>query len=72
MGELHVVFAVLKAIGKFIDNSGLDQAFIEAGIYGPSTMEQIKRRKTYETFYKRLLHFILGIVPNVIREIFSV
>ena len=33
MGELHVVFAALKCIGKFIDNSGLDAVFIEAGIY---------------------------------------
>ena len=31
MGELHVVFCALKAIGKLIDGSGLDQAFDEAG-----------------------------------------
>ena len=39
MGELHVVFAALKAIGKFIDNSGLDNCLIKSGIYGPATME---------------------------------
>ena len=42
MGELHVVFAFLKCIGKYIDNSRLDDIFIEAKIYGPSTMEKMK------------------------------
>ena len=35
-GELHVVFAMIKAIGKYIDSSGIDQAFIEAELFrGP-------------------------------------
>ena len=42
LGDLHIVFAVLKAIGKFIDNGGLDNCLIESGIYGPATMEKIK------------------------------
>ena len=45
MGELHIVFAVLKTLGKIIDGSGLDQSFIEARIYGPNTVEQIKNGK---------------------------
>lgn len=31
MGELHVVFCVLKCLGKLIDGSGLDNVFHEAG-----------------------------------------
>ena len=31
IGELHVAFTSLKALGKLIDGSGLDQAFEEAG-----------------------------------------
>ena len=31
MGELHVVFCALKVLGKLIDGSGVDQAFVEAG-----------------------------------------
>ena len=31
MGELDLVFCVLKVIGKSIDGSGLDQVFEEAG-----------------------------------------
>ena len=32
IGELHVVFCVLKVLGKMIDRSGLDQVFEEAGL----------------------------------------
>ena len=45
MGELHVVFTVLKVLGKIINNSGLDLSFEEAGIYGPATLCQIKEGK---------------------------
>ena len=33
---------MLKVLGKYINNSGLDQAFEEPEIYGPATIEQIK------------------------------
>ncbi|XP_066919527.1 uncharacterized protein [Clytia hemisphaerica] len=45
IGELHVVFCVLKCLGKLIDGSGLDKAFHEAGIYGLPTVDQIKDGK---------------------------
>ena len=54
LGELHSEFAMLKSIGKYIDNSGLDQAFIEAEIYGNATIEQIKggkhMKRSFEAF----------------------
>ena len=54
MGKLHTVFAMLHSIGKYIDSSGLDKAFIEAEIYGPATMEQIKSgkhmKRSFEAF----------------------
>ena len=40
-GELHVVFAFLKVLGKYISCSGLDQVLVDAGIYGPTTLGQI-------------------------------
>ena len=56
LGELHTVFAMLKSIGKYIDNSGLDQAFIEAEIYGNATIEQIKggkhMKRSFEAFQR--------------------
>ena len=33
VGELHVVFAMCHAIGKYIDSSGLDKLFTHCGIY---------------------------------------
>ena len=41
LGELHIVFAFLKTIGKYIECSGLDQIFVEANIYGSTTLDQI-------------------------------
>ena len=52
MGELHVVFAMLKVVGKYIDASGLDESFVEADIYGPNTLEQIKRGKHYKRSFE--------------------
>lgn len=40
-GELHIVMAALRAIGAYIDNSGIDTCWIEAELYGPSTVKQI-------------------------------
>lgn len=40
-GELHIVMAQLKTIGAFIENSGIDMAWVESDIYGPSTVKQI-------------------------------
>ena len=57
MGELHVVFTVLKVLGKIINNSGLDLSFEEAGIYGPATLCQIKEGK--QLYHSLKAHFVL-------------
>ena len=40
-GEFHIVMAQLKTIGACIEHSGIDMAWIEADLYGPSTVSQI-------------------------------
>ena len=45
LGELHIVFAMIKVLGKYIENIGLDRLFIETGIYGKTTLGQIKNGK---------------------------
>ncbi|CAH3164811.1 unnamed protein product, partial [Porites lobata] len=40
-GELHVVMAMLRTIGSYIDSSGIDMCWIESELYGPSTIKQI-------------------------------
>ena len=43
--ELHVVFWALAALGKYIEGSGIDQAWVEAGLYSPSTITKILQGK---------------------------
>ena len=38
---MHAVFAHLRAIGRFIDNSGIDEAWIQADVFGPVVVKQI-------------------------------
>ena len=40
-GELHILMAQLRTIGAFIENSGIDIAWIESDLYGPNTVKQI-------------------------------
>ena len=44
-GELHIVFWALAALGKYVEGSGIDQAWVEAGIYSPTTVTQILNGK---------------------------
>ena len=46
LGQLHILFAMLKVIGK--NFSGLDEVFIKADIYGPTTLQQIIKGKHYK------------------------
>jgi len=73
---------MLRSIGKYINSSGLDQIFIEANIYGPATMEQIKGGKhmkrsveAFTSIYTALFHLYVEqimqenpILERVIRE----
>ena len=40
-GELHILIPQLRAIGAFIDNSGLDMCWIESELYGSATVKKI-------------------------------
>ena len=61
LGELHISFAMLKVVGKYIDESGLDNVFQQAGVFSKATLNQImdggnyKRGvETYTTIYLAL------------------
>ena len=45
LGELHVMSAMLKAQGKYINNSGLDESYTELEICDPATFRQINNDK---------------------------
>ena len=40
-GELHIQMAHLKTFGSYKEGSGIDQAWIEADLYSPTTVKQI-------------------------------
>ena len=41
LGELHIVFAQCRAIGAFIENTGVDDAWIRSEVVGPNTVKQV-------------------------------
>ena len=41
LGELHIVFAQCRAIGRFIENTGIDDAWIRSEVIGPNTVKQV-------------------------------
>ena len=45
LGELHIVFAFLKVLGKCINCSGLDQILVDTETYGSTTLLQILNGK---------------------------
>lgn len=45
IGEFHTVLCSLRALGSTIEYSGLDEAWIEADLYGPTTIRQILEGK---------------------------
>jgi len=45
VGEFHTVLYALCAIGSSIEGSGIDDGWIEADIFDPSTTRQILERR---------------------------
>ena len=71
LGELHILFAMLKVIGKSINFSDLDEAFIEANIYGPATLQQIIGRKHYKRSFEAFLTLYMSLFQLYIKELFE-
>lgn len=47
-GELHICFAALHALGKYVEGSGLDTIAIETGIYSPAALRGIYAGKAFK------------------------
>ena len=74
-GELHVVFWALAALGKYIEASGIDQAWVERGLYATCTVSKILQGKqlyraleahmvTLLTFYQLYFNKFLHLYPE--------
>ena len=66
MGELHTLFAMFRAVRKYIDESSLDGIFCRARMYGPNTLTGIIAGKhvkrcvdTYMTLYSNIMDIML-------------
>ena len=69
LGELHIVFAMLKVIGKYIDESGLDRLFVESGIYGPTTLAQIKDGKHMKRGFEAFMILYLSLTHMYVNDV---
>ena len=69
MGELYVVMAGLRALGTSIENSGIDDAWIEADVYGSSTTRQILKCKHYKRSLRA--HAYVALYEMVLEEFFK-
>ena len=41
LGELHIVFAIFRAIETYIEGSGIDQSWVKPGWFSKNTMQQV-------------------------------
>lgn len=52
LSEMHIVFAMLKCLGKYVEDNGLDRLFTEAGVFGDCTLGQILGGKIRNELWK--------------------
>ena len=64
MGELHTVFAMLKVIGKYIEETGLDKILVDSEIYEEKTLKQILGGKDMEISVESLLALLRVFINN--------
>ncbi len=71
LGELHVVMAALRALGASIENSGIDEAWLEADVYGPATTRQILKCTNYKRCISAHIYTYTALYELVIAEFFA-
>ena len=71
LGELHTVMAALRALGTSIENSGIDDAWIEADVYGPSTTRQILKCSHYKRALCAHIHTYMALYELALEQFFT-
>ena len=71
LGELHVVMAALRALGVFIENSGIDDAWIEADVYGAATTRQILKCTHYKCSLRGHIYSYVALYEIALEEFFK-
>lgn len=47
VGDLHILFNFLKAIGQHYENAGLDDVWVESGLFAENSIESMMEGKSY-------------------------
>lgn len=71
LGELHAVMAALRALGSSIENSGIDDAWIEADVYGTATTRQILKCSNYKRCLRAHIYSYIALYELVLEEFFK-
>ena len=71
LGELHAVMAALRALGTSVENSGIDDAWIEADVYGPATTRQILKCTHYKRSLRAHIYSYVALYELVLEEFFK-
>ena len=71
LGELHTVMAALRALGTSIENSGIDDAWIEAGVYGPATIRQILKCTHYKRTLRAHIYTYMALYELLLEKLFA-
>lgn len=70
LGELHVVMAALRGLGASIENSGIDDAWMEADVYGSATTRQILKCTHYKRSFRAHIYSYMALYEMAFEEFF--
>jgi hypothetical protein len=71
LGELHVVMAALRGLGASIENSGIDDAWMEAYVYGSATTRQILKCTHYKRSLRAHIYSYIALYEMALDEFFK-
>ena len=71
LGELHVVMAAFRALGASIENSGIDDAWMEADVYGSATTRQILKCTHYKHALRAHNYSYVALYEMALEEFFK-
>ena len=71
LGELHVVMAALRALGASMENSGIDDAWMEADVYGSATTRQILKCTHYKRALRAHIYSYVALYEMALEEFFT-
>ena len=71
LGELHVVMCALRALGSSVENSGIDDAWIESDVYGSATTRQILKCTHYKRSLRAQMYSYMALYELLIEQFFK-